>query len=94
MRQHTIQLRQSPKNKQFYVRIVAPNGKVIFEGGEGHLKKKQHLDMIAKLTSAITDGKYKIVDETEAKAPAKKAVAKKVKVMPKVTTTASSSMLQ
>jgi len=71
-RQHKIHLRQSPKNKQFYTRIVAPNGEPVFDGCEGYVKKKDAEAAITKLTEAIKAGNFKVVDDSPA-APAKDA---------------------
>ena len=85
-RQHKIVIRQSPKNKQFYVSIVAANGEKLFDGCEGHPKKKVHQVAIEKLIGAIKSDNIKIVDETEAPAPKGKVVKMtEKKVGPKVT---------
>ena len=86
-RQHKIKIRQSPKNKQFYVSIVAANGEPLFDGCEGHLKKKTHQVAIEKLVAAIKSDNIKIVDETEAPVSKKGKLIKMTekKVGPKVT---------
>jgi len=77
-RQHKIKIRQSPKNKQFYVQIVAPNGEPLFDGCEGHPKKKTHQVAIEKLVAAIKSDNIKIVDETPDAATVTKKLVKKI----------------
>lgn len=78
-----IKIRQSPKNKQFYTAILAPNGEPIFDGCEGHPRKSSADRMITKLVTAIKENKFQVVDELFEKTPAK-SVAKKSATKPKV----------